>query len=82
MTDKQIHFLKKHIPVLYDWKWKFERTREVYWLFLKKHPHIKKWYSTKSKYGSQICFHYVEREGRTINNLNDYKLFIAQENNG
>ena len=36
MTDKQFEFVQKHIPVEYKWEWKFEQTREVYWLFLKK----------------------------------------------
>ena len=86
MTDKHFEFVQKHIPVEYKWSWKFEQTREVYWLFLKKlkerHIVIKKWYSTKSKYGGQIGFHYLQREGRTIKSLNDYQLFIAQKSNG
>ena len=86
MTDKHFEFVQKHIPVEYKWTWKFEQTREVYWLFLKKlkerHIVIKKWYSTKSKYGGQIGFHYLQREGRTIRSLNDYQLFIAQKSNG
>ena len=86
MTDKHFEFVQKHIPVEYKWSWKFEQTREVYWLFLKKlkerHIVYKKWYSTKSKYGGQIGFHYLQREGRTIKSLNDYQLFIAQKSNG
>ena len=86
MTDKQFEFVQKHIPVEYKWEWKFEQTREVYWLFLKKLKEkgiiIKKWYSTKSKYGGQIGFHYLQRGGRTIKSLNDYQLFIAQKSNG
>ena len=86
MTDKQFEFVQKHIPVEYKWTWKFEQTREVYWLFLKKLKErgivIKKWYSTKSKYGGQIGFHYLQRGGRTIKSLHDYQLFIAQKSNG
>ena len=86
MTDKHFEFVQKHIPVEYKWEWKFEQTREVYWLFLKKlkerHIVIKKWYSTKSKCGGQIGFHYLQRGGRTIRSLNDYQLFIAQKSNG
>ena len=86
MTDKHFEFVQKHIPVEYKWEWKFEQTREVYWLFLKKlkdrHIVIKKWYSTKSKYGGQIGFHYLQRGERTIKSLHDYQLFIAQKSNG
>ena len=46
------------------------------------HITIKDWYSTKTKYGGQIGFHYLQRRGRTIENINDYKLFVADESNG
>ena len=86
MTDKHFEFVQRSIPVEYKWEWKFEQTREVYWLFLKKlkerHIVIKKWYSSKSKYGGQIGFHYLQRGGRTIKSLHDYQLFIAQKSNG
>ena len=36
MTDKQIEFVEKHIPVKYKWTREFDQTREVYWLWLKK----------------------------------------------
>ena len=82
MTNKHFEFVEKHIPVKYKWTWEFDQTREVYWLWLKKKHHIKDWYSTKSKYGGQIAFHYLQRRDRTINSLNDYQLFIAEESNG
>ena len=85
MTDKQIEFVEKHIPVKYSWTWEFDQTKEIYWLWLKKkrehHITMKDWYSTKTKYGGQIGFHYLQHRGRTIESLNDY-LFIASESNG
>ena len=80
MLDKQIEFVQKHIPVKYVWTWEFDQTKERldYWF---KGP-VKDYYATQSKYRGQIGIHYMRRRGRTINNLNDYKLFIAQESNG
>ena len=61
MTDKHFEFVEKHIPVKYKWTWEFDQTKEIYWLWLKKKHNIKDWYSTKSKYGGQIGFHYLQR---------------------
>ena len=84
MTDKEIDFVKKHIPVKYIWTWEFDQTKERLDYWLKKQPRgsVKDYYTTQSKYGGQIGIHYMRRRGRTINNVNDYKLFIAQEING
>ena len=51
---------------------------------VKKQPRgsVRDYYTTQSKYGGQIRIHYMRRRGRTINNINYYKLFIAQESNG
>ena len=51
-------------------------------MWLKKKHHIKDWYSTKTKYRGQIGFHYSQRRGRTIESINDYKLFVPNESTG
>ena len=28
MTDKQIEFVERHIPVKYIWTWEFDQTKE------------------------------------------------------
>ena len=43
---------------------------------------VKDYFTTQSKYGGRIGIHYIRRRGRTINNINDYELFIEQESNG
>ena len=82
MTDKHFKFVEKHIPVKYVWTWEFDQTREVYWLWLKKKHNIKDWYLNKSKYGGQIGFQNLQRRERTIQSLDDYKLFVASESDG
>ena len=70
MTDKQIEFVGKHIPVKYSWTWEFDQTKEIYWLWLKHkrehHITVKDWYSTKKRYGGQIGFHYLQCRGLMI----------------
>ena len=84
MLDKQIEFIKKHIPVKYVWTREFDQTKERldYWFKKQLRGTVKDCYTTQSKYGRQIGIHYMKQRGRTINNINDYKLFIAQESNG
>ena len=84
MTNKEIDFVKKHILVKYIWTWEFDQTKERLDYWFKKQPRgsVKDYYTTQNKYGGQIGIHCMWQRGRTINNINYYKLFIAQETNG
>ena len=84
ITDKQIEFVEKNVLVKYIWTWEFDQTKEILYYWLRKQPWgtVKDYYTTQRKYGGQIGIHYMRRRGRTINSLNDCKLFIAQESKG
>ena len=84
MTDDHKAFVQKHVPVKYDWKWKFDQTKERLDLWLFKQPigSVKDYYTSTSKYGGQIGIHYMKRLGRTVNSLDDYKLFVAEKSTG
>ena len=79
MTDDHKALVQSHIPAKYNWKWEFYRGKERLDLWLSKQAigSVKDYYTSTSKYGGQIMIHYMKRLGKTINSLDDYKLFFA-----